>query len=89
MVLNFEIAISAGSTEITEISKILAENIWNFDWFWMNLNKIWPNSQKNVKQPKISGKIWACRWGRNYQNFKNFETKFQILIGHQLCSKIE
>ena len=36
----------AGVTEITEI-------IWNFDWFWMNLNKIWPNSEKFAKNQKF------------------------------------
>jgi hypothetical protein len=29
----------------------------------MDLNKIWPNSQKFAKKPKVSGKIWAFRWG--------------------------
>lgn len=43
--------------EDQNFGNFVAEIIWNFDLFWMNLNKSWPNSQKIAKRENFRGDV--------------------------------
>lgn len=49
------------------------EIIWNFDWFWMNLNKTWPNSQKNGKNRKFRARCEHFGGGGGEISNRNFK----------------